>query len=116
MTEADSSALPADDLSPEQMAILADFDADISELEKALLEAKQSTPERAQQHRFCVYALSSSSGMLKEFRRQSPDDFDAMLNRVDSFQEQMKTLAELSQKAFTRMLIVGCLTEDELQV
>ena len=115
MTETDSDALSSDELSPDQMAILADFDADISEREKSLLEAKQSTPERAQQHRFCVFALSSSSGMLKEFRRQSPDEFDVMLDMVDSFQEQMKNLAELSQKAFSRMLVVGCLTEDELQ-
>ena len=94
MTETDSDALSSDELSPDQMAILVDFDADISEREKSLLEAKQSTPGRAQQHRFCVFALSSSSGMLKE---------------------QMKNLAELSQKAFSRMLVVGCLTEDELQ-
>lgn len=40
---------------------------------------------------------------------------DAMLDSVDAFQEQMKMLAELAQKAFSRLLIVGSLSEDELQ-
>lgn len=115
MSKTESDVILPDDLSSSEMAALADFDADISERDSSLLEARLSTPERLQQHRFCALALSSSSDMLKEFRRQSPEDFDAMLDCVDAFQEEMKTLSELAQKAFSRLLIVGSLTEDELQ-
>lgn len=115
MIKIESDDISPDELSPSEMAVLADFDADISERDSSLLEAKLSTPERLQRHRFCALALSSSSDMLKEFRRQSPEDFDAMLDSVDAFQEEMKIMAELAQKAFSRLLIVGSLTEDELQ-
>ena len=53
--------------------------------------------------------------MLKEIRRNSPVEFDAMLEMVDSFQDYAKGVAELSQMALYRMLVIGSLTDDELE-
>ena len=104
-----------DDLSSEDMADLANFDAEISSDEIKLLEEAAATRERLHQHKLCLVAMSSSARMLKDIRRNSPDEFDAMLEMVDAFHGYAKSVAELSQKAFYRMLVVGSLTEEELE-
>ena len=108
-------SMASDDPAADDIEALADFDADISLGDKSLLEREASSTERKHQYRICLMALSSSAEMLKKHRRESPDEFDAMIDMLDSYQEQAKTLAELSQKAFFRMLVIGSLTEDELQ-
>lgn len=104
-----------DDLSSDQIEQLADFDADISPDEIKLLEEAAATRERLHQHKLCLVAMSSSAQMLKDIRRNSPEEFDAMLEMVDRFQEYAKGVAELSQKALYRMLVIGSLTDDELE-
>ena len=103
------------DLSSEDIEQLADFDADISPDEIKLLEEAAATRERLHQHKLCLVAMSSSAQMLKEIRRNSPVEFDAMLEMIDSFQDYAKGVAELSQKALYRMLVIGSLTDDELE-
>ena len=105
----------ANDLSSEEIEQLADFDADISPDEIRLLEEAVATRERLHQHKLCLVAMSSSAQMLKEIRRNSPAEFDAMLEMVDRFQDYAKGVAELSQKALYRMLVIGSLSEDELE-
>ena len=102
-------------LSSEDMADLADFDAEISPDEIKLLEEAAATRERLHQHKLCLVAMSSSAQMLKDIRRNSPEEFDAMLDMVDAFHDYAKGVAELSQKAFYRMLVIGSLTEEELK-
>lgn len=104
-----------DNLTADEMAALADFDAEISPDEIRLLEEAAATRERLHQHRLCLVALSSSAQMLKDIRRDSPEEFDAMLEMVDSFQDYAKRVAELSQKALYRMLVIGSLTDEELE-
>lgn len=101
--------------SAEEMAKLADFDAEISPDEIKSLEEAAATRERLHQHKLCLVALSSSAQMLKEIRRNSPEEFDAMLEMVDGFQDYAKSVAELSQKALYRMLVIGSLTDEELE-
>lgn len=115
MTENESAEKDQDELSSDEMASLADFDAEISPDELKQLENAASTRERLHQHKLCLIAMSSSSGMLKQLRRESPEEFDAMFERVESFQEYARGIAELSQKAYYRMLVIGSLTESELQ-
>lgn len=103
------------DLSSEEMADLADFDAEISPDEIKRLEEAAATRERLHQHKLCLVAMSSSAQMLKDIRRNSPEEFDAMLDMVDAFQDYAKSVAELSQKAFYRMLVIGSLTDEELE-
>ncbi|MFT3850662.1 MAG: hypothetical protein QM739_18915 [Propionivibrio sp.] len=102
-------------LSAEEMAKLADFDAEISPDEIKSLEEAAATRERLHQHKLCLVALSSSAQMLKEIRRNSPAEFDAMLEMVDRFQDYAKSVADLSQRALYRMLVVGSLTDEELE-
>ena len=103
------------DLSSEDMADLANFDAEISPDEIKLLEEAAATRERLHQHKLCLVAMSSSAQMLKDIRRNSPDEFDAMLDMVDAFQNYANSVAELSQKALYRMLVIGSLSDDELE-
>jgi len=102
-------------LSAMEMAKLADFDAEISPDEIKSLEEAAATRERLHQHKLCLVALSSSAQMLKDIRRNSPAEFDAMLEMVDNFQNYAKSVAELSQKALYRMLVIGSLTDEELE-
>lgn len=111
MIEPDS----VDDLSSEEMAVLADFGADITPAESNQLDEGIATRERNHQQKLCKVALSSTAKTLKNLRLNSPDEFDAMLGMLDSFQEHTKGLAEISQKAYYRMLVIGCLSEDELR-
>ena len=104
-----------DDLSPDEMAALSNFGADITPIEMNQLDEGFTTRERIHQQKLCKVALSSTSQTLKSLRLHSPDEFDAMLGMLDSFQEHTKGLAETSQKAYYRMLVIGCLSEDELR-
>ena len=115
MSTNDSGDTSPDELSSAEMAELADFDAEISAHEMKQLEEAVSTRERTHQHKLCLLAMTSTSEMLKNLRRESPEEFDAMFDMVDSFQAHVKVLAELSQKAYYRMLVIGCLSEDELE-
>lgn len=115
MFEDDSEEKGPDDLSSAEMARLADFDAEFSSDEMKQQEDAASTRERLHQHKLCLVAMSSSAEMLKQLRRQSPEEFDAMFDHVDSFQEYARGLAELAQKANYRMLVIGSLTESELK-
>ncbi len=103
------------DLSSDEIEQLADFDADISPDEIKRLEEAAATRERLHQHKLCLVAMSSSAEMLKEIRRNSPQEFDAMLEMVDAFQDYAKSVAELSQKALYRMLVIGSLTDEEIE-
>ena len=103
------------DLSSEEIEQLADFDADISPDEIKRLEEAAATRERLHQHKLCLVAMSSSAEMLKEIRRNSPQEFDAMLEMVNAFQDYAKSVAELSQKALYRMLVIGSLTDEEIE-
>jgi len=103
------------DLSSDDIARLAEFDADISPEETQLLEEAAATRERLHQHKLCLLAMSSSSQMLKDLRRADPDEFDAMFDMLDSFQEYAKSLADISQRAYYRMLVIGSLTDEELE-
>ena len=103
------------DLSSEDIEQLADFDADISPDEIKRLEEAAATRERLHQHKLCLVAMSSSAEMLKEIRRNSPQEFDAMLEMVYAFQDYAKSVAELSQKALYRMLVIGSLTDEEIE-
>lgn len=114
MTEPDSVGDSPDDLSSDEMAELADFDADITPREMNQLNEGISTRERIHQQKLCKVALTSTAQELKSLRHNSPDEFDSMLDMLDSFQEHVKGLAEISQKAHYRMLVIGCLSEDEL--
>ena len=38
-----------------------------------------------------------------------------MLEMVDAFQDYAKSVAELSQKALYRMLVIGSLTDEEIE-
>ena len=103
------------DLSSDEIEQLADFDADISPDEIKRLEEAAATRERLHQHKLCLVAMSSSAEMLKEIRRNSPQEFDAMLEMVNAFQDYAKSVAELSQKALYRMLVIGSLTDEEIE-
>lgn len=103
------------ELSSDEIARLADFDADISPEEIRLLEEAAATRERLHQHKLCLLAMTSSSQMLKDLRRADPDEFDAIFERVDSFQEYAKSLADIAQRAYYRMLVIGSLSDEELE-
>ena len=103
------------DLSSDEIEQLADFDADISPDEIKRLEEAAATRERLHQHKLCLVAMSSNAEMLKEIRRNSPQEFDAMLEMVNAFQDYAKSVAELSQKALYRMLVIGSLTDEEIE-
>lgn len=103
------------DLSSDEIARLADFDAEISPEEVKLLEEAAATRERLHQHKLCLLAMTSNSQMLKDLRRADPEEFDAMFEMVDSFQEYAKNLAEISQRAYYRMLVIGSLSDEELE-
>ena len=103
------------DYAADEIEHLADFDADISPDEIKRLEEAAATRERLHQHKHCLVAMSSSAEMLKEIRRNSPQEFDAMLEMVNAFQDYAKSVAELSQKALYRMLVIGSLTDEEIE-
>ena len=102
------------DLTSDEIAELAEFDADISPDEIKLLEEAAATRERLHQHKLCLLAMTSSSQMLKDLRRANPEEFDAMFDAADSFQEYAKSLSDVSQRAYYRMLVIGSLTDEEL--
>lgn len=102
------------DLTSDEISELAEFDADISPDEIKLLEEAAATRDRLHQHKLCLLAMTSSSQMLKDLRRANPEEFDAMFDAVDSFQEYAKSLSDVSQRAYYRMLVIGSLTDEEL--
>ena len=102
------------DLSSEEMALLASFEAELTGDEIKQRTDALTHPDFVHQHELCLLAMTSSAAMLKKMRQEAPGEFDAMLEQVDAFQTQTKDLAEFVEKAFYRLLIVGSLTDDEL--
>lgn len=104
----------SDALTSEEMAMLASFDAELTGDEIKRYESLVECSAVTTKLRSCILAMTSSAPMLKAMRRNTPEQFDRLLESVDDFQEDTQDLAELAQKAFYRMLIIGSLTEDEL--
>ena len=103
-----------DALTSEEMAMLASFDAELTGDEIRRFESLVECSAVTTKLRSCILAMTSSASMLKAMRRNTPEQFDRLLESVDDFQEDTQDLAALAQKAFYRMLIIGSLTEDEL--
>lgn len=102
-------------LSSAEMAMLASFEAELTGDEIKRYESLTEASAVTTKLRSCVLAMTSSAAMLKTMRRNTPEQFDRLFESVDGFQEDTKDLAELAQKAFYRMLVIGSLTEDELE-
>ena len=102
-------------LSSEEMAMLASFDAELTGDEIKRYEALIDCSAVTTKLRSCILAMTSSSTMLKTMRRNTPEQFERLFESVDDFQGDTKDLAELAQKAFYRLLVIGSLTEDELE-
>ena len=101
-------------LSSAEMARLASFEAELTGDEIKRYESLIDSSVVTTKLRSCLLAMTSSAAMLKAMRRNTPEQFDRLFESVDDFQTDTKDLAELAQKSFYRMLVIGSLTEDEL--
>lgn len=91
--------------------LAANFEAFLSDEDVKRLEVAASCQARGQQRRLCLVACARNAETLKDMLDEEPDAFEAMLDAVEAFREHAKALAEISETAYARMMLVGLESE-----
>ena len=83
------------------------FSADISDEQVQSMEKAATTQARGQQRRLCLATCARSSDDLRKLLEEAPDAFLDALNMIEAFNTHAKGLAEISETALARMMLVG---------
>ena len=83
------------------------FNADISDEQVQDMEKAATTQARGQQRRLCLATCARSSDDLRKLLEEAPEAFLDSLNMIDAFHTHAKGLAEISETALARMMLVG---------
>jgi hypothetical protein len=84
----------------------ADFEADLSPSQVSSMEKAASTQERGVQRRLCLLACSQDAEALRKLRAETPEAFTDMLQAIEAFKDHAQGLAEISEAAHMRMLLI----------
>ena len=83
------------------------FNAEISDEQVRSMEDAATTQARGQQRRLCLATCARSSDDLRKLLEEAPEAFLDTLNMIDAFHTHAKGLAEISETALARMMLVG---------
>ena len=83
------------------------FNAEISDEQVRSMEEAATTQARGQQRRLCLATCARSSDDLRKLLEEAPEAFLDTLNMIEAFRNHAKGLAEISEAALARMMLVG---------